>query len=233
MIIDTDRGKLEDVTLPSLEETAAGYVEAIREHRPEGPYCLGGLSFGGTVAFEVARQLRAQGESIPVLALFDTILPRARHVDPMGWARAQWDALRRDPTTEWPRKLARLAALGRKLARRALPAPQAAAGEQLEAKADYQQTRERAYHLMSNRYDRPGLAYDGRAILFRAFRRNENPASRIEYAHGWEGIIRGGLDVRVVEGDHRGILQQPHVRHLAEVLAQYLAAAEGPRDEAE
>ena len=233
MIIDADRGKLEHVALPSLEEAAAGYVEAIRAHRPEGPYCLGGLSFGGTVAFEVARQLRAQGESVPVLALFDTILPRARHADPVGWTRTQWAALRRDPSSEWPRKLARLAALGRRLARKALPGPQASAAGQLDATSGYQRTRERAYHVMSNRYDRPGLAYDGRAILFRAFRRNENPGWRIEYAHGWEQIIHGGLDVRVVEGDHRGILQQPHVSGLAEVLAQYLQAAEGERDEAE
>lgn len=232
MIIDAGRGKLEEATIPSLEETAAGYVEAIREHRPEGPYCLGGLSFGGTVAFEVARQLRRAGESIPVLALFDTILPRSRHLDPVGWSRTQWAALRRDPLTQWPRKLARLAALAGRLApgRATGAAPEA---DRLEAGADYAQTRERAYHLMSNRYDRPGLAYDGTAILFRAFRRNENPAYRVEYAHGWSEIIRGGLDVRVVDGDHRGILQQPHVSDLAEMLSQYLEAAQGGRHETE
>ncbi len=56
----------------SVEEMAAHYVLEIRELQPEGPYHLGGYSFGGKVAFEMARQLRAQGHRTAFLALFDT-----------------------------------------------------------------------------------------------------------------------------------------------------------------
>jgi thioesterase domain-containing protein len=51
---------------------AAYYVDAIRRFRPRGPYRLGGWSFGGVVAWEMARQLRAAGEAVDLLALLDT-----------------------------------------------------------------------------------------------------------------------------------------------------------------
>src|SRR5205085_190642 len=42
----------------SLAEIAAYHVASIRSARPHGPYFIGGWSAGGTVAYEVARQLR-------------------------------------------------------------------------------------------------------------------------------------------------------------------------------
>ncbi len=55
-----------------IERIAAGYVEAMRRVQPTGPYHLGGWSFGGFVAFEMARQLRAAGERVGSLLLLDT-----------------------------------------------------------------------------------------------------------------------------------------------------------------
>ena len=54
---------------------AAHYVREIRSLQPEGPYHLGGSSFGGVIAFEMARQLRVHGQWVGVLALFDTYGP--------------------------------------------------------------------------------------------------------------------------------------------------------------
>ena len=55
-----------------VEDMAAHYIQAIREIQPEGPYYLGGWSLGGTVAFEMARQLQAGGQKVAFLALVDT-----------------------------------------------------------------------------------------------------------------------------------------------------------------
>ena len=52
-----------------IEEMAAEAVERLRRVQPEGPYRLGGFCFGAVVAFEMARQLRAAGETIALLAL--------------------------------------------------------------------------------------------------------------------------------------------------------------------
>ncbi len=56
-------------------DMAAFYLQAIQSIQPHGPYQLAGWSFGGLVAFEVASQLQAQGESVSFLALLDTVAP--------------------------------------------------------------------------------------------------------------------------------------------------------------
>ncbi|HEY6877849.1 MAG TPA: AMP-binding protein, partial [Polyangiales bacterium] len=63
---------------PSVAEFARDYVAAIRARQPEGPYRVGGMSFGGIVAYEVAQQLRSAGEHVELLVMFDAILPRTR-----------------------------------------------------------------------------------------------------------------------------------------------------------
>ena len=52
---------------------ATMYAKEIRKKQPRGPYFLGGYCMGGTVAYEIAQQLHAQGERVALLALFDTM----------------------------------------------------------------------------------------------------------------------------------------------------------------
>ncbi len=59
----------------SLEETAAGFVEQITAMRAQTSICLGGQCFGGTVAFEMAKQLNDRGFTIDKLILLDTLPP--------------------------------------------------------------------------------------------------------------------------------------------------------------
>jgi thioesterase domain-containing protein len=56
----------------TIEEMAAAYVEILVAVRGYGPHLLGGYSMGGLVAFEMARQLLAQGADVRILALIDT-----------------------------------------------------------------------------------------------------------------------------------------------------------------
>jgi phthiocerol/phenolphthiocerol synthesis type-I polyketide synthase E len=59
--------------LTRIEDMAAVYVRGMRRAQPEGPYYVGGYCLGGTIAYEVAQQLRAQGEEVALLAMFDTL----------------------------------------------------------------------------------------------------------------------------------------------------------------
>jgi thioesterase domain-containing protein/acyl carrier protein len=59
----------------SIAEIAAEYITEMRAAQPEGPYLLGGWSFGGFVAFEMAQQLQESGEEVALLAMLDTMLP--------------------------------------------------------------------------------------------------------------------------------------------------------------
>ena len=67
-----------------IEEMAASYIKAIRQMQPQGPYYLGGWSFGGLVAFEMAQQLRQAGHKIALLAVIDTPAPTPTH-KPSFW----------------------------------------------------------------------------------------------------------------------------------------------------
>ena len=68
---------------PRVEDLAAAYITEVRAMQPEGPYFLGGLSFGGIVAFEMGQQLFASGQEVAMLALFDTPTPWAAAPKPL------------------------------------------------------------------------------------------------------------------------------------------------------
>ena len=55
----------------SLEEMAAEYVSALLAAQPDGPYLLGGWSFGGLVAYEMARQMTEADREVALLAILD------------------------------------------------------------------------------------------------------------------------------------------------------------------
>ena len=56
---------------PPLEVIAAAHLKSLRAVRPEGPYLLGGFCNGGLLAYEMARQLHAEGQALDLLVLID------------------------------------------------------------------------------------------------------------------------------------------------------------------
>jgi acyl-CoA synthetase (AMP-forming)/AMP-acid ligase II/thioesterase domain-containing protein len=55
----------------SFEEMVTTYVDAIRAKQPHGPYAVAGYSYGGAVAFEIAKALEAQGERVDFVGSFN------------------------------------------------------------------------------------------------------------------------------------------------------------------
>lgn len=62
--------------LGSIGDLAAHFARELRAFAP-GPYRIIGFCVGGAVAFETARQLVAQGERVPLLALLGSVYPDA------------------------------------------------------------------------------------------------------------------------------------------------------------
>jgi amino acid adenylation domain-containing protein len=58
-----------DAIPSTIEAMAKDHVETLRAFQPEGPYYLGGHCNGGLVAFEMAQQLKAQGQEVALLAI--------------------------------------------------------------------------------------------------------------------------------------------------------------------
>lgn len=68
----------------SIDAMATDYIEEIIASNPNGPYALAGFSYGGIVAYEMARQLKARGKEVTILAQFDTyIFPSYYHSNPL------------------------------------------------------------------------------------------------------------------------------------------------------
>ncbi len=190
--------------LTSVESMARQYLSDIRAIQPNGPYFLGGYSFGGLVAYEMARQLTAGGEQVAFLALFDTA---PGHIKP---ATASLLKSLGRPTPKFlffdlPRGVYK----GVRRRVRALRVPH---------------TLKKVFFANTRAAEKYALQpYQGKITLFRAAQKSlrsvENP-----YA-AWHDFALGGLEFQDIPGDHYGVLVEPQVQVLAERLKKCLEAA--------
>jgi amino acid adenylation domain-containing protein len=85
-------GRLKLVT--RIEDMASNYIQAMQAVQPQGPYFLGGHSFGGRVAFEMAQQLLHQGYVVALLVIIDASAPSYKEkpilIDYIEWDHATW-----------------------------------------------------------------------------------------------------------------------------------------------
>jgi amino acid adenylation domain-containing protein len=245
-------GLLDGATAPeSVEAMAAAHLAAVRRVQPHGPYWLAGWSFGGLLAFEMARQLEASGESVAFLGLLDSgvFAPTTRRAArPRDRAMARWLA-------DVRRRLAVLRGLAAILARTprtrtyadlrfilqslgvTLPqAPTVLGRRSMRARArwlaDLVSGLWRSYRVVrasfraGSRYR--GGRYGGRATLFRAASGAVSAADPL--VGGTRRLCAGGLAVQPVPGDHMSIVMDERgAAALAERLRAALeAVAHGP-----
>jgi len=59
----------------SVEEMADAYTDAVLQRTANGPFIIGGFSYGGTVAVEVTRRLLKRGHTVLAVAVLDTRMP--------------------------------------------------------------------------------------------------------------------------------------------------------------
>ena len=205
-----------------VEDMAADYIKEIRRVQPEGPYFLGGYSFGGIVAFEMAQQLLAQNRQQALVVLFDTFCTPERTSLRNGRAA---------------KKLAfvyqRVCSALRKFVQ--MPAGQRRASISLAATVFREGIRKRVHYMrlppavnkvrracQRATRDYSLRVYPGRVILFRGSRR---PLTQFRDPHaGWSAYAGEGLEIHEIPGDHDNMLLEPQVRVVAEQLRACLAA---------
>jgi acyl-CoA synthetase (AMP-forming)/AMP-acid ligase II/thioesterase domain-containing protein/acyl carrier protein len=194
--------------LCSIEQVAARYLDAICSIQPSGPYHLVGASFGGIVAFEMARQLRAQNESVASLFLFSSnVRNNSFATGPRGSANDLFKEARRYAAQRWPRAY-RLAFAGSELRYQW----RVWRGRRVTAAAVSARFL-RESRLLINRYQ-PGV-YDGQGVLFRSAL-GDDPLPL------WNGLLRGGLDVHDMPGGHLDMLNEPTVDQVADLMRDCL-----------
>ncbi len=184
--------------VPSVVEMARGYADAVRQKQPNGPYRLVGVSFGGVLAYEVARQLRARGERVHIVAILDVLLETGRRSAArrlLRGLRAAWNGV----AQRWRRRSATAVDLRARM-------------------ENLRQLRAEVYDAAWERYDMQ--PYDGDVVVFRATDELVNYGADVPPDGGWRAWVRGELACHDVPGDHLGILEAPQV----EVLARHLRA---------
>ncbi|HEX8815442.1 MAG TPA: amino acid adenylation domain-containing protein [Terriglobales bacterium] len=179
--------------LTSIEDMAAHYIKEIRTIQPEGPYLLGGYSLGGVIAYEMAQQLTANGEEVALVALLDSYPGNVK------------------PETN------RLLDLLRSPQRLLLEMP-AAAWESIQRKVKRGRVNpalKKVFLQNTDNADRYVLRpYDGKVALFRA--KDKSWRGTDPYEH-W-ATLAPKLETHEVPGDHRELLYEPRVAHLADSL---------------
>ncbi|HEV7799008.1 MAG TPA: amino acid adenylation domain-containing protein, partial [Pyrinomonadaceae bacterium] len=220
-----------------VEDMAAHYIKEMRELQPEGPYFIGGRSLGGMVAFEMAQQLKAQGESIGLLALLDTY--------PSGYARlfrneATLLAALRRATKRTKAHLANLRSLSPNeglsyLIEKTRFAPRKMKSQVWRRLYNAYEKFGRSYETLGRplprafrdikefnslavRAYRPQV-YDGPVTLFWA---STDLRTSIDLVEGWRALAGGGIDIHEIPGSHLDIIKEPHVGELANKLSACL-----------
>nr|WP_290226170.1 non-ribosomal peptide synthetase [Trichocoleus desertorum] len=220
--------------LKSIEEMASHYIQAIRAMQPRGPYYLGGWSFGGLVAFEMAQQLRQAGHEVALLALLDTLAPIPSN-QPSPWESWRFlitTVLKSLPSfgLDYFRLLISLVATGgarRSRFKQIRSKIIGVAPSRLPANSRLRLLKELALSPMLRIFYANSCAvqryvpqiYSGSITLFKS----SQPQSQAwkDKALGWHNLTTTETKIHVIPGDHFSVLKQPYVRILAEQLRGY------------
>ncbi|HEY4940435.1 MAG TPA: AMP-binding protein [Rhizomicrobium sp.] len=206
----------------SIGAMADDYLAAIRRAFPHGPYHLAGYSSGGLIAFEIARRLRAAGETPASLTLIDT------QTNARQWPFAVWAAhagARARHHVEVMHALPRGARLRYGVAA-ALSFAQRVSWRLGWRKAPALESPSRIPKALQGVYDatlsavaryRPAR-YDGAILLIVP---EADDPMRVSPARIWQGRC-AALAVRSVPGDHRSMIQADNAARLADVLSASL-----------
>jgi amino acid adenylation domain-containing protein len=207
----------------SLEEMAACYVRELRRVQPESPYRLGGWSVGGLVAFEMARQLAAEGHAPDLVALIDTLPPAAAlpasDDELVAWFAEDLARLLGHEVGISPAELRPLPAqekLGHvvRLGHAAGLLPEDFGLAQIEPLF-----MTFAANLQASRSYSPG-PYSGSLALWLSEQTASAHASQLA---GWSRLALGGIETSTLPGDHYSVLRRPQVERLARELTAHLA----------
>ena len=188
--------------LERVEDMAISYLRQMRAAQPEGPYFLGGYSFGGLVALEMAQLLSAEGQQVALLALVDTYVVGQQSA-PL-WKR--FLTLPAPQKITYIKERAKRYRKGIKRRIDALSFPQALKDA-------------RAACTRAERMYRPRV-YEGQIVLFRA---SEKGLRGLDGETGWHKYAAGGLEIHEISADHGNILNEPRVQQLAAELRECLA----------
>ncbi|MEO9651776.1 MAG: SDR family NAD(P)-dependent oxidoreductase [Roseobacter sp.] len=210
----------------NIPEAARDYIAEMRQVQPHGPYMVGGFSGGGITAFEIARQLREEGEEISAVILLDTPLPQRPALSRRDRVMINWLNLRDEGfgyITTWAKKRIMWELKKRR----------GGAIEDEDAGPQFHDAAIEAAFLRSVA-DYQVESWDGPLTLFRPplLARWEVAPGRLVDKHkhymfvdnDWTKYVPS-IDIFEVPGDHDSMVLEPNVRVLANRIRRVLEKA--------
>ncbi len=201
----------------TIEQMASFYIAAMRQRQPAGPYVFGSWSMGVVIAYEVARQLTAMGETVERVILLDQgpDLPQAQPEDSaeflsrmfMGRLNIPVEKLREMDYDEQLKFVL-------KKAKKAKIFPRFLKLERFKIYVKILKIQQDAWRIYKPR------PFPGKVTLIRSSERVDPPGTPRDL--GWSRLAKGGVEIYEVTGDHNTILHKPNVQELANLLLQLL-----------
>jgi hypothetical protein len=207
--------------LATVEEMAARYLKEIRTVQAEAPYFLAGFCLGSYIALEMARQLKAVGQEVGFLGVFDTSgewkTVRSLH-DGIAYHRKRMSTLSTQRRFRYVLnrvryRWGRLKLIGVRTFVRTWAATGLSCSPHLVELSVFE------LNVRGNHYYNPG-PYAGRVDYFLG-KDSISGDPRVF----WGQVALGGIRVHSVPGAGRHLFQEPQVGPLAEALKRALADA--------
>jgi amino acid adenylation domain-containing protein len=208
-----------DGKLPPVREHAQRYLSVIRAHHPQGPVAVGGFSFGGALAYEVAQLMHERGDSVSLLVLIDTCLPGSVRRGVLVRLRRQMKSLSTSGVSKIRSHLkGAVARLRASLPGQGQPvADLAPAGRSLQPE----------FARVLHEFESNMKPYAGHVLLFRS--KVESLRRDAPVHLGWgPWVADQQLQIHDVEGCHLGMMRAPHVASLGAKLSRVLQSMERP-----
>lgn len=216
---------------PTLEAIGEQFVKMIQERQPDGPYMLAGWCAHGLLAFEAARQLKAQGQAVAQVVMLETVNP-VRWRQYSGWRRivGRWQlkmhllrfelAYLREVNGRQTKDY--LLARGAQKLRRL----RNSFGQRLGMAHEFDESDmwnpvDVLYDAAARYYPKP---YQGSVVLIRSIDRTLGFGRHLQL--GWDDVLEGQLEVSETPGNHYSIYMGANVDPLAQTMHSYLKKAE-------
>ncbi|OUR77779.1 hypothetical protein A9Q83_09680 [Alphaproteobacteria bacterium 46_93_T64] len=213
LVSTVGEGQDQEVDLDRLIET---YYTMIRNLQPKGPYQLIGHSFGGVIAFEIAKRLRNEGEAVDKLFLIDALLKDPFYPYMVQKIVKLFRLIRQGNWGDLGRIMRRVGSkfmrFGRHWQYRVSPSKLSPSSPALAERVTGK------YRQVMHGYIPAKGVYDSPVILIRAHKTRTLSANRDDY--GWQPLIGPPVEFIDLPGTHLTCVVQPNINNLERYFAK-------------
>ncbi|MCL6461621.1 MAG: amino acid adenylation domain-containing protein, partial [Flavobacterium micromati] len=209
----------------SIESMAACYIDSLIKVNPQGPYAVAGFSFGGIVAFEMARQLKDQGKTVSVIALLDTYADSSYYYDSYAQKKLirfydktrKWFDFLKEMITSWTSIKLHINSKKEYLLKKYFGLRDSMTDQELAALEKFIEANRHVEKLV-DRYCLIPQFFE--VELFRA---NDNMNYKLDPTHlGWKKAALNGVNIHNIAGNHLTIVAPPNDKIIARMLQEIL-----------